>query len=268
MSVRRTWRRTTSALSSAINAVFPYGVGDFVFQVAILSSTWWVYRYVRGAARGAEALAVHNGVDVMNAEKALGLYWEPWLQTHTSHVEPILQFFNWFYTNIHLPAILGCLVWLYLARRRVFPFFRDWFLALNVLGIVGYTLVPTAPPRLIPSSGIVDTLYIMSHHSYQVGPLSQLANPYAAMPSLHLAYALFLACAVAFLVRRRWLRLLFATYPFLMFMAITVTGNHWVLDSVGGAVITGAAYLFVARTVRTPATTVELVGASSWMDRA
>ena len=108
-------------------------------------------------------------------------------------------------------------------------------------------MLPTAPPRLVPSSGIVDTMYVLSPHSLPWGITSATANPYAAMPSLHMAYALFVACCVMLLSRRRWPKVLFAFYPVVIGFAIIVTGNHWFLDALAGALVTFAAYVVCAR---------------------
>ncbi len=77
--------------------------------------------------------ALANAHAIMNAEKALHIYVEPWLQAKVSHVHGCVQFLNWFYANVHLPVTILFLVWIYLYRNEVFGFFRNWFLAMNVL---------------------------------------------------------------------------------------------------------------------------------------
>ena len=230
-----------------VTDLFPLGIGDFVVQVIILLTTYMGYRIARVAARGAEEIAAANGRAIMDAEKALGMYVEPWVQTQASHVEPIIRFFNGFYINVHLPALIVCLLWVYLVHRPRFALFRDWFLAINLLGVIGYALVPTAPPRLLPSSGMVDTLFLMSDQNFQSGMVGAFANPYAAMPSLHIGYAVFVAAAAIMLARSRWAKAAVALYPLLMLIAITVTGNHWLLDAVAGAAVAGAAYWMANR---------------------
>jgi hypothetical protein len=254
-------------LRSGSNEVFPLGVLDFVFQLVILSSTYYAYTLARAAAHGAGEIALANGTAVMKAEQSLHIYVEPWLQTKASHVELLIHGLNWFYVNVHLPVIIGVIIWLCMARRHEFQFFRNWFLALNALGILCYVLIPTAPPRLVPSSGIVDTLFLMSHQNFQGGLLGTFANPYAAMPSLHIGYALFVAVTLGLLVRQRWVRVLGYVYPLAMLAAITITGNHWLLDGLGGAIVCGAAYVFVSRLSRVPTATTELMPAPlRWRD--
>ena len=261
MRLRRTWRRGLLLVRSITDEVFPLGFVDFAFQFAILSTTYGAYTLARAAAHGAGETAIANGTAVMKAEQGLGIYVEPWLQTKVSHVEPLIHGLNWFYLNVHLPVILGLLIWLYMGRRRQFQFFRNWFLALNALGVLCYVLIPTAPPRLVPSSGIVDTLFLMSHQNFQGGLLGSFANPYAAMPSLHIGYALFVAVALGLLVRQRWVRIVAYVYPLAMLAVITITGNHWLLDGLGAAIVCVAAYVFVARLSRVPAGATELLPA-------
>ena len=186
-----------------IDALLPYGLWDFLFQMAVLSSCYWLYTYTRAAVHGEKAVALHNAALVMRIERALGIFHEAWLQAQVSRFEILLRGLDWFWSNVHLPVVIGCLLWVYLARRRSWGFVRNWFLTLNMLGIAIYALLPTAPPRLLPSSGIVDTAWLLSPHSLQWGITSAIANPYAAMPSLHMAYALFVACIVVVLTRRR-----------------------------------------------------------------
>jgi hypothetical protein len=255
------WRRGVAPVRAVTDEVFPLGVLDFVFQIIILSTTYYAYTLARAFVHSAGDAALANGTAVMKAEQTLHIYVEPWLQTKASHVEPLIHGLNWFYVNVHLPAIIGLLIWLYMARRREFQFFRNWFLALNALGIMCYVLIPTAPPRLVPSSGIVDTLFLMSHSNFQGGLLGTFANPYAAMPSLHIAYALFVALSLGLLARHRLVRLMGFLYPIAMLAAITITGNHWLLDGLGGAIVCGAAYVFVSRLSRAPIATTELIPA-------
>jgi membrane-associated phospholipid phosphatase len=247
VSIKRTVRLAKMGVVRAVGAALPYGFWDFLFQISLLSTCYWLYTFTRAMVRGAEPVALHNATVIMNVERALGVFREPWLQAKVSHVEPILRGLNWFWSNVHLPVILGCLMWMYFARRHYYGFFRNWFLTINVLGIAVYALLPTAPPRLVPSSGIVDTMYVLSPHSIQWGINSSTANPYAAMPSLHMAYAIFVASCVVLLSRRRWPKVLFSFYPVVMGFAVIVTGNHWFLDALAGALVTFAAYVVYTR---------------------
>jgi hypothetical protein len=241
-------KRHIRAVRRMINKVsarlLPRGGFDFALQFLILFACYYAYRLVRGLASGREVAALSNARHIMNAEKALHIYIEPWLQAKVSHTEALLQFFNFVYMQVHLPVTVGCLVWIYVRRREAFAFFRNWFLAMNGLALVCFALIPTAPPRLLPTSGIVDTLYLFSPSNLHTGAAAWFTNPYAAVPSLHIGYSLFVTLTILALARGRVMRVLAVIYPCVVAIGIIVTGNHFVLDALAGVLVVGVAYLF------------------------
>jgi membrane-associated phospholipid phosphatase len=106
--------------------------------------------------------------------------------------------------------------------------------------------VPTAPPRMFPDLGFVDSLsqFSISHDS---GIIRWGSNPYAAMPSLHAADALIVGVALAFLVRPRWLKALCLIWPVWVWFAVMATGNHFWLDILAGIAVAGVAAAVVNR---------------------
>jgi hypothetical protein len=199
------------------------------------------YEIAYGLSAGREAVAIANGIAVMEAEKALGIYIEPWLQAMVSRVDVLVAASVAFYHYAHMPVTLGCLFWLYLRRAHAWHL-RNWFVMLNLMAISVFCVLPTAPPRMVFSTGMVDMSYLRSWTEAIVAGPSPLANPYAAVPSLHFGYALFVAIAVFTLARPRWVRWLAAAYPFAVVLSIVVTGNHYILDAVAGALVVMAAY--------------------------
>jgi len=113
----------------------------------------------------------------------------------------------------------------------------------NFIAVILFFLLPTAPPRMLFTSGIVDINYLHGVRE-QILENGFLANPYAAMPSLHFAYALFIALAVFMLANHRRLRWVGFIYPALVLVAIVATGNHFIVDAVAGGLIVLAAYVF------------------------
>ena len=237
--------RAVGRTINRVNArLFPRGGFDFALQFLILFGCYYVYRRARGFASGREVTALSNARHIMNAEKALHIYIEPWLQAKVSHSAALLQFFNFVYMQVHLPVTIGCLVWIYVRRRETFAFFRNWFLAMNGLALVCFALLPTAPPRLLPTSGIVDTLYLFSSSNLHTGPAAWFTNPFAAVPSLHVGYALFVTLTILALARGRIMRVLAVIYPCVVLVGIIVTGNHFLFDALAGVLVVGVAYLF------------------------
>jgi hypothetical protein len=207
---------------------------------------YWAYALSRMLVVGRAAVAHANGLLFINLEKAMGIYAEPWIQGHVSAVQPLMAALVYLYQNVHLPVIIATLVFAFTRRRDSWPLVRNWFLVMNFVAVVAFALVPTMPPRMLSTSGIadIDFLYGVRSHIMEDGPL---ANPFAAMPSLHFGYALFVALALFMLVRQRWLRWAGLIYPVLIWLAVIATGNHLILDTAGGALLTVAAYALAVR---------------------
>jgi membrane-associated phospholipid phosphatase len=134
-------------------------------------------------------------------------------------------------------------------------------LATTALALVGFSLYPVMPPRLLDSTshyggadiaqargiepiGIHDTLAdVGGLWSFDSGAMTKLSNQYAAMPSLHCAWATWCALVGWRLTRRRWLRATLVIYPFLTLFCIIVTGNHFWIDGIGGLATLGIGFL-------------------------
>jgi len=193
---------------------------------------------------------------LVDAERALGLFFEPAVHAWVADRPALLTAAGLFYVWVHLPATIGALVWVRLERPHAFPVARDTFLATQAITVAGYVLVPVAPPRMLPGHGFTDTLAAV----YGSGA-EQLAHsvqsPYAAMPSGHVAFAVVAAGAVFALVRARTLRAAAVLYVVLVVAVIVATANHLWLDAAGGVAAAALGALAVrARTaaIRVPAT--------------
>jgi hypothetical protein len=245
--MRRMWAGVRQLSRDFVAATAPRGGRDFVAQFSLMFGLYYLYRITRAMAQGREAVAFDNADAVIRVERTLGFYWEPWLQARFSSFEPLMSAMIWFYREAHLPVMLACLAWMFMRRRDEWPLFRNWFLSLNLIGLIFYALVPTAPPRMLPWSGVVDMAFLYRDDVAFATAPSVFANPYAAMPSLHLAYALFVALCVYALARPLWLRRAVFVYPVLCLLAIVVTGNHFILDAIGGALALLVAWLVASR---------------------
>lgn len=190
----------------------------------------------------AEVQALANAHAVLAAEAAVGLAVEGAVQAFVLGAAPVAHFLNHYYMLMHVPPMLALLGWTYYHRADVYPALRTVFVTVTLLGHVLHWTFPTAPPRLVPDAGFVDTLALLDHPlAYQGATTGAFVNPYAAMPSLHFAWALLVAGALFFLLGRPW-RYLAPVHPALMLFAIVGTGNHFVLDAFAGAALaTGVA---------------------------
>ena len=113
-------------------------------------------------------------------------------------------------------------------------------MAINALALVVFWTFPVAPPRLLPGSGFVDITQATGAAS---AAATSAPDPYAAMPSLHTAWAVWVTVVGWVLLRRWWARALVAAYPAVTVTVIVVTGNHYLLDAVAGAVLAAVATL-------------------------
>jgi membrane-associated phospholipid phosphatase len=135
----------------------------------------------------------------------------------------------------------------YLRRHESFKRLRNSLLLANALGLVGYVLLPTAPPRMFPWLGFSDALDTMHGLNHGSGLVSLAANPYAAMPSLHSADALILGLVLASVVRNRIGKTIWLLWPVWVWFCVMATANHFWLDCVAGAVVAGIALVVVYR---------------------
>jgi hypothetical protein len=230
-------------LNDARFSFTPRGGEDALRQGLIMLGCYGAYAFSRVLVEGREAIAMANGMFFMHAEKTMGIFWEPWIQGRVSSIGPLIALLVWAYGSLHLPFIMATMVWVFTQRRSSWTMFRNWFLAINFTAVLVFFLLPTAPPRMILTSGVADMNFLHGAraHIFEDGVF---ANPYAAMPSLHFAYALFIALALYCLARQRWLRWGGFAYPVLVFVAIVSTGNHFIVDAVAGGLVVLAAYVF------------------------
>jgi membrane-associated phospholipid phosphatase len=221
----------------------PRGAEDVLRQGFIMLLMYTAYDLSRALVVGRESVAYANGMFFMNLEKALGMYVEPWIQARVSSVPVLMSAFVWLYQDFHLPIIVATLIFAFAKRRSSWPMVRNWFLAMNFTAVFVFALLPTMPPRMLFTSGIADMNYLYGARTH-VLENGVLANPFAAMPSLHFGYALFVCIVIRMLARQRWLRIAALAYPVLIWFAVIATGNHFIFDTAGGALVALAAYVF------------------------
>ena len=217
----------------------PAGWLDAIRQLLLFAGAYYLYRLVRGFVDGQAGLAFENARTLVHIERSLGLFFEPGLQAWAKGEEWLLMFANWMYVNSHFLVTTTFLVWLYIARNHAFYFVRNMFMVAMGFALVGYLAYPTAPPRFLPEWGFTDTVANFVGESAE-NSADVLYNPFAAVPSMHVAFALMIAIPAFRLVRRRPLKVLWAAYPALVTFVVVVTANHYWVDAVLGAIVAAA----------------------------
>jgi PAP2 superfamily protein len=215
----------------------PRGWGDLLRQFAFFFVAYQGYQLVRGIADGQDAVALANGGHVIHLERSLGAFFEPGFQQAFVSHQWLIEIANWMYFNTHFLVTISFLAWLYLFRNDNFNFVRNMFMVAMGLALIGYALFPTAPPRMFPGAGFTDTIAVFTNMKQDSSFANVLVNPYAAVPSMHIAFSLMVAISAISLVRSVWARAAWSAYPLLVFFVITVTANHFWFDAAAGAAV-------------------------------
>jgi membrane-associated phospholipid phosphatase len=227
----------TAAVVAIGSRCLPLGWKDFVRQVAIWFGFLLAYQIARGVADRDPTRAFENGLRVVGWEERVGNLFELSLQKVATSSSVLEQAVSWTYWNSEFTVVGLVLLWVYLRRNEHFLRFRNWILVANAIGLVGYVLLPTAPPRMFPTFGFADTLAEFGGLNHGSGLIQFAANPYAAMPSLHAADALIVGVSLALIVRSRWAKALWLLWPAWVWFSVMATGNHFWLDILAGVVV-------------------------------
>jgi membrane-associated phospholipid phosphatase len=217
--------------------VLPNGWVDLLRQIVLFCGAYWLYRVVRGLVDGRAAEAFENARAVIAVERDLGLFFEPTVHAWASAHALVIDAASWMYLNSHFAVTTVALAWIYLRRNERFYFVRNMFMVSMGIALVGYVALPTAPPRFMPEWGFTDSVAAFTGVKADSASADLLFNPYAAIPSMHVAFALMLGVAMARIVRRRWARALWLAYAPVVTFVVVVTANHWWLDGFLGAVV-------------------------------
>jgi membrane-associated phospholipid phosphatase len=232
-----------TAAIAAGRRYLPRGYADFARQLLIWFGFLLAYQVARGMADRDPTRAFANGWAVIDLEQRLTGLGELTLQGWTQSSQFLEELVKWTYWNSEFTVIGLALLWVYFRRNAAFTRFRNTILLANVLGLIGYVLLPTAPPRFFPSIGFDDPSFGGLNHGS--GLVQLAANPYAAMPSLHAADALIVGIVLASVVRRPIWKVVWLVWPFWVWFAVMATGNHFWLDVLAGVVLGSVALAIV-----------------------
>lgn len=221
---------------------FPHGFLDVIWQFALFAAAYYGYRFVRGAVDGRAADAFQNARDIISVERSLGLFFEPSVQAWATSRDAVIDFASWMYVNSHFTLTVATLAFLYLFRNSSFYFVRNMFMVAMALALVGYVAFPTAPPRMLPEWGFSDSVSSFTGIPQDSVTVNALFNPFAAVPSMHVGFALMLGGSMARLTKLMPLRVLWAMYPLVVTFVVITTGNHYWMDAFLGALTAVIAY--------------------------
>jgi len=234
-----------AAVATVGRQVLPRGWTDLLRQSVIWFGFYFGYMAVRSLTDRNPGKAVVNGIHIMSFEqRTMHHLFEQTAQRIADSSHLLLTAAAWTYWNSEFTVVGLALLWVYLRRHEAFARFRNTIMLANVIGLVGYVAMPTAPPWMFPALGFVDGV----NHSN--GLLGGLANPYAAMPSLHAADSLIVGIRLAGLTRNRIGKTLWLLWPVWVWFCVMATANHYLLDVLAGAALGVVSLAVVTRLSR------------------
>jgi membrane-associated phospholipid phosphatase len=225
---------------------------DLLRQIALFCGAYLAYRLVEGAVAaggtdGNSAIAFDHARDLISIERTLGIFVEPSVQSWASGSHLLMVLATYIYINAQTTILIALLLYLYLAHNRSYYFVRNMVFVAMGLGLIGYAFFPTAPPRFLPNWGFVDTVSQVTNTSSQNNDIMKIfINPYAAVPSMHVAFAAMIGWTLVRLVKSNVARVWWALWPALITFVTVITANHFLLDAVFG-LMTAALAAVVAR---------------------
>ena len=219
-----------------------------------------LYEATRGVIVGDRTTAVRHAHEVASLERSLHVFVEAGVQDAARSLPGLIGTLGMLYLTLHLTVTGAYLLWLHRRRPAAFPLVRTTLLLASALALIGYLAFPTAPPR-DAALGISDTIsggtVDLDH-----GLINSLYNPFAAVPSMHVGYAVIIGASLIRHGGRPSLRVLGLVYPALVLFVVVATGNHFLVDAAAGTAVAavGAALAYVALHVAARAAPAKAVG--------
>ena len=204
-------------------------------NLATFGLLWLGYSTVRRITADSTKIAAENAVDLVKFQDWLGFPSEAKLQSWFIDSEVLIKVANTFYFIMHFPSMIAFLLWVMIRKIEWMPQVRASLCIATFSGLIIHLLFPLMPPRLMASYGFIDTAKVFGPDPYALG-IAKAANEFAAMPSLHVGWALLIALAAIRILKTpaRWLMLL---HPILTTVVVVITANHFWLDIIVGAIL-------------------------------
>ena len=212
-------------------------------ELAIIAFGYWLYSIGRNAVPEQAEIAMRHARSVQHLQDILRLNFEASLNHFVARTEWLAQVMDYYYASLHFVITIGVMVWLFRRRPHVYRGARTVLVTSTLLGLLGFYLYPLAPPRLLTGASYVDTLEKFHTWGSLASPsIASHSNQYAAMPSLHIAWAMWCGIAIFCCAWRTWVRILGLLYPLGTLTVIIGTANHFIIDAVGGALVVTVAF--------------------------
>ncbi|WP_207915121.1 phosphatase PAP2 family protein [Micromonospora sp. 15K316] len=222
-------------------------------ELLLVAALFLAYKIGRLFVVGDLSTAYDNATHIWALERTLALPDEATLQQGVLSHDGLVRAANMYYASVHFPATGALLLFTYLFRPALYRWARTLLAVLTAVGFAIQALVPMAPPRLLSTTGVLDTGQLVGPRAYGDPATDTLSNQYAAMPSLHVGWATVVALVLIAAGRSRW-RWLWLLHPLLTLSIVVLTGNHYWLDAVAALALLGLILLVAPRPRTTPVT--------------
>ena len=231
--------------------ILPRGWTDVVRQFLLFAAAFMLYNLVRGLVDGGNPYRPFgDAMRIIDLERTLHIFVEPSINAWAQNRHVLVDIADWTYLNGHFFVTVAVLVFIYLRRNTSFYFVRNMFMIAMALGLVGYWLYPAAPPRLMPEWGFTDSVsrFLLGGTGWiDDGPAKAVTNFYAAVPSMHVCFAVMIGWSMSRLVSRRVAKVAWCMYPVLVTFVVVATANHYLTDVFLGALTAGASVVLARR---------------------
>ncbi|WP_344618441.1 phosphatase PAP2 family protein [Dactylosporangium salmoneum] len=215
-------------------------------ELLLVLGLFLAYKVGRLAVDGRVGAAYDDAHLVWHLERALRLPDEVDLQHMLLQAEALVRTANIYYAVVHFPATIAFLVFMYCFRPEHYIRFRRILAWLTAVGLGIHFVFPLAPPRMLGGLGLIDTAAVYGPSVYGPPQTDTLSNQYAAMPSLHVGWALVIAAGLIHATRTPW-RWLWLAHPVLTMLVVAGTANHYWLDGIVAAVLVGVLLVATSR---------------------
>lgn len=214
-------------------------------ELLLLAAVYFGYKYGRKVANGHPDEATHHADHVWSLERTLHLPSERSVQNLALHSHTLVHAANYLYATVHFPAMVCFLGYMFVRHRAHYLWIRRAIVIQTMLALLGHLFFPLAPPRLLPMARMVDTAQVYGPAVYRPDPdTHSMSNQFAAMPSLHVGWALAIAVGLIAAGRSR-LRYLWLLHPLLTMLVVVSTANHYWLDCLAGSALLGLALMVI-----------------------
>ena len=213
-----------------------------LLELVLVVGSYLVYMGSRGLVfTDLDGKGLENAARVVSAEKWIGVFWEPgWQSWVLDHIDLLALFFNWIYIITYWPIIALIGLTLYISNRPKYYYYRTVVVINLILALLIFMLFPVTSPYNL-TDHFANTIQTLGPSFYGSSDMASYYNTNAAMPSLHFSWTVILG-VVFVRTLKGWLKPLGLLYPAMTLFAITITGNHFILDAIAGGLLAVAAF--------------------------